>query len=180
MNVNEVKIVKKVKNKLTSVDLKYYIMSYYRYIRHWPVVATEVNTLKSFYADVIAADNQEVVEVEIKTTREDFLQEFTTKQSKHNIYLDFDTTNQHKLSKQAYQLMPNRLFYAAEPHLTSLMVKTLKGTPYGVIEVDWRRAIPAQVIKSANQLHNIFPKQLYNRAVLRATSELVSLYKELL
>lgn len=173
-------MIKQEKNKLTSVDLKYYIMAYYRYIRHWPVVATEVNTLKSFYADVIAADTQELVEIEIKTTREDFLKEFSTKESKHNIYLDYDISKQHKLKKQAYQLMPNRFFYAAEKPLAQIMINILKGSPYGVIEVDTNREIPAQVIKSAEQLHRIFPKQLYNRAIHRATSELVSLYRELL
>ena len=168
-------------NRLTSVDLKYYIMAYYRYIRHWPVVATEVNTLRSFYADVIAADTQELIEVEIKTTREDFLKEFSTKESKHNIYLNYDIKGAHSLKKQAYQLMPNRMFYAAEPTLAQIMVKILKGSPYGVIEVDYKRGIsPAQVIKSADLLHSTFPKQLYNRAIHRATSELVSLYKELL
>ena len=174
-------MIKKEKNKLTSIDLKYYIMAYYRYIRHWPVVATEVSTLKSFFADVIAADTQELVEIEIKTTREDFLREFSSKESKHNIYLDYDINKAHQLKKQAYQLMPNRMFYAAEPKLASIMVDILKGSPYGVIEVDITRPIsPAQVIKSADLLHQTFPKQLYNRAIHRATSELVSLYKELL
>ena len=76
--------------------------------------------------------------------------------------------------------MPNRMFYAAEKDLAQIMLNILKGSPYGVIEVDINREIPAQVIKSASLLHHIFPKQLYSRAVHRATSELVSLYKELL
>ena len=76
--------------------------------------------------------------------------------------------------------MPNRFFYAAEKPLAQIMINILKGSPYGVIEVDTNREIPAQVIKSAEQLHRIFPKQLYNRAIHRATSELVSLYRELL
>lgn len=174
-------ILKNIKRKLTSVDLKYYILSYYRYVRHWCVIATEVNTLKSFIADVIASNGQELIEVEIKTSKEDFLKEFNTKESKHNLYLDYDMKHQHKLSKAAYQLMPNRMFYAAEPELAHFMTNILKGTPYGVIEVDYHKTIyPAQVIKTADQLHSIFPKQLYNKAIHRATSELVSLYKELL
>lgn len=170
---------KKGKIKLTSLDLKYHIMSYYRYTRHWPLVATEVNTLKTFYADVIAADIEELIEVEIKTSREDFLKEFSTKESKHNIYLSKDMNKE--LGKGTYQLMPNRMFYAAEPSLCPLMLDILKGSPYGIIEVDYHRGItPVQVIKGATKLHNIFPKQLYSRALMRATSELVSLYKELL
>ena len=71
---------------LTSIEIKGLVMYYYRYIRHWPLVATEVSVLNNFFADVVAASYKELVEVEIKTSLEDFEHEFKTKESKHNIY----------------------------------------------------------------------------------------------
>lgn len=165
--------------KLTSVDLKYYILSYYRYIRHFFVVATEVPVLNHFVADVIAATNRDVVEIEIKTSLADFFKEFQSKESKHNMYLT-GSINNVKLKPIQYKKMPNRLFYAAEKHLIPDILRVLRGTPYGLISVDTSKSQPVEVVKPANKLHTIFPQRVYNRAILRCTSELCTLYKDLL
>ena len=92
-------------------------MYYYRYIRHFPLVATEVGVLSNYFADVIAATPNDVIEVEIKTSLEDFEHEFKSKDSKHSLYLNELINPGKKLQNTVYKMMPNRLFYAVENRL---------------------------------------------------------------
>lgn len=161
---------------LTSIEIKGLVMYYYRYIRHWPLVATEVSVLNNYFADVVAASYKEIVEVEIKTSLEDFEHEFKTKESKHNIYLNSLINPNKRLDKKTYNQMPNKLFYAVEPHLIPDVISVVSGTPYGVMEVTKSFDSPIRVVRPAEKLHHNFPQRVYDKAVQRCSSELVSMY----
>ena len=94
-------------NKLTSIEIKGLVMYYYRYIRHFPLVATEVGVLSNYFADVIAATPNDVIEVEIKTSLEDFEHEFKSKDSKHSLYLNELINN---VSDSASEWLLNELY----------------------------------------------------------------------
>lgn len=161
---------------LTSIEIKGLVMYYYRFVRHWPLVATEVGVLNNYYADVIGANSNEVVEVEIKTTLHDFEHEFQSKKKKHDAYLNELINPGHKLPDQMYKLMPNRLFYAVEPHLIKDVFHVVEGTPYGVMEVHKSINDPIRVVRPAGKLHHGFPTRLWDRTVQRCSSELTSMY----
>lgn len=163
-------------NKLSSIEIKGLVMYYYRYIRHFPLVATEVGVLNNYFADVVASTDKEIVEVEIKTSIEDFEHEFKSKEKKHNLYLNELINPGHKLQDSVYKMMPNRLFYAVEPRLIKDVFRVVNGTPYGVMEVTKNLDNPVRVVRPAGKLHHGFPKRLYDRAVCRCSSELVSMY----
>ena len=151
-------------------------MYYYRFIRHWPLVATEVGVLNSDFADVIGACSTDVQEVEIKVSLSDFEHEFKSKQNKHDAYLNELINPGKKLPDPVYKLMPNKLFYAVESHLVKDVFRVVEGTPYGVMEVrkDWNN--PVSVIRPAGKLHHGFPTRLWDRTVQRCSSELTSMY----
>lgn len=161
---------------LTSIEIKGLVMYYYRFIRHWPLVATEVGVLNNYFADVIGACSTDVQEVEIKVSLSDFEHEFKSKQKKHDAYLNELINPGHKLPDPVYKLMPNKLFYAVEPHLVKDVFRVVEGTPYGVMEVrkDWNN--PVSVIRPAGKLHHGFPTRLWDRTVQRCSSELTSMY----
>ena len=107
---------------------------------------------------------------------EDFEHEFKTKESKHNIYLNSLITPNKKLDRKTYNQMPNKLFYAVEPHLISDVLSVVSGTPYGVMEVKKTFDSPIRVVRPAEKLHHNFPQRVYDKAVQRCSSELVSMY----
>ena len=165
---------------LTSIEIKGLVMYYYRYIRHFPLVATEVGVLSNYFADVIAATPNDVIEVEIKTSLEDFEHEFKSKDSKHSLYLNELINPGKKLQNTVYKMMPNRLFYAVENRLIRDVFRVVEGTPYGVMEITNSLDHPVKVIRPAGKLHHGFPQRVWDRAVSRCSSELTSLYiKEL-
>ena len=165
-----------MQNNLTSIELKALLMYYFRFIRHFKLVATEVCVLDSFFADVITTTEKDIVEVEIKTSLSDFEHEFTSKDHKHEIYLNEQLNPGRKLPKQVYKKMPNRLFYAVEPRLTRDVLKIINGTPYGLMEVTKSWDSPVRVVKPAQKLHHTFPSIINERAICRCSSELVSMY----
>lgn len=166
--------------RLTSVEIKSYLLAYYRYVRHFFVVATEVPVINKYVADVVAATNRDVVEVEIKTSLADFYKEFQTKEGKHDLYLKSSIDGTVRLRNDQYKKIPNRLFFAAEKYLIPDMLRVLEGTPYGLIEIDTSKSQPVEVVKTASKLHSVYPQRVYNRAILRCTSELCTLYKIML
>lgn len=161
---------------LTSIEIKALVMYYYRFIRHWPLVATEVGVLDNFFADVIGACDKEIVEVEIKVSLYDFEQEFKSKQKKHDAYLNELVNPGKKLPDPVYKLMPNRMFYAVESHLVKEVFNIVNGTPYGVMEITRDFNNPVKVIRPAGKLHHGFPTRLWDRTVQRCSSELTSMY----
>lgn len=163
-------------HNLTSVEIKALVMYYYRFVRHFPLVATEVSVLDNYFADVIGATDKDIVEVEIKTTLYDFEHEFKSKEAKHNAYLNELINPGHKLPDSMYKIMPNRLFYAVEHHLIKDVFNVVQGTPYGVMEVRKSLNDPIKVIRPAGKLHHGFPNRLWDRTIQRCSSELTSMY----
>ena len=161
---------------LTSIEIKGLVMYYYRFIRHWPLVATEVGVLNNYFADVIGACNTDIQEVEIKVSLSDFEHEFKSKQKKHDAYLNEILNPGKKLPDPVYKLMPNKLFYAVEHHLVKDVFQVVEGTPYGVMEVRKDLSNPVSVVRPAGKLHHGFPARLWDRTVQRCSSELTSMY----
>lgn len=190
--------------KLTTPELKYYVMKYYRIERQMPIVCTECHVLGSFIADVIAADDKEVIEVEIKNSYSDFSADFDHKQAKHTAYLNTTlhvtgatgasatgtSTNNSpdistNLTKRQTLYIPNRFFYACTPDLGKEILPKLTGLPYGLIVVDpknpkWNLNSSIKIVKQASKINQIYPSTIRKNALARMSSEIINLYETLL
>ena len=176
--------------KLTTPEIKYYVMKYYRIERQMPIVCTECHVFGSFIADVIAADDKEVIEVEIKNSYSDFSADFDHKQAKHTAYLN--TTLQvtgavgtNDLTKRQTLYIPNRFFYAATPDLAKEIQPQLVGLPYGLIVVDpknpkWNLNSSIKIVKQASKINQAYPTTIKKNALARMSSEIINLYENLI
>lgn len=175
--------------ELSSLELKYYILKYYRIERQMPICCTECKCFGTYIADVIAADDKEVIEVEIKTSLSDFNADFDKKQAKHAAYLDSTlhvTGSKDSVLKpnQHYQV-PNRFFYAAGPQVAKEILPKLTGLPYGLIIVDptnsnWALNSSVKIVKQASKINQTYPSAIRKAALARMSSEIINLYESLL
>ena len=167
---------------LTSSVLKFEVLRYFRWVRHYDVVATEVGGYGHTFADVIAGKKgKEVIEIEIKASISDFTKEFETKNKKHAVYLNKSFNTTAKVRNVDTLLIPNKMYYAVAKQHTAVVLDVLKGSPYGVLEVNPAdKTNPVMCVKTAVLLSKPFPITLYEHAIQRATSELVTLYEEVL
>ena len=171
-------------SSLSTPEMKYYVMHYYRFQRQYPIVATEVGVFGDFIADVLASDlEKEFIEVEIKISESDMLSDFQHKSMKHTAYLD---SVLHKEASQLTQndrkLMPTKFLYAVPREMRRFATEQVKGTPYGLIIVDPLDATLGnnsfiKIVKHSDIINRSYPKALERRAMMRMSSEIINLYE---
>lgn len=167
---------------LSTVEMKYYCLSYYRYQRQYPIAATEVPVFGSYIADILASDFKEFVEVEIKISESDMLADFSHKSEKHTAYLDSTLNKTAILGDKDRIAMPNKFLYAVPINMRSFALSLVKGTPYGLITVDpsdpkLSNNSFIKVVKHSGTINHVYPKKLETPAIARMSSEIINLYE---
>lgn len=169
---------------LSTPEMKYYVLSYYRFQRQYPIAATEVQVFGNYVADVLASDlEKEFVEVEIKISESDMLSDFQHKSMKHTAYLDSVLhTEGSTLTKKEKLLMPTKFLYAVPREMKNFAKQQVSGTPYGLIVVDPKDMTLSnnsfiKVVKHSDIINRLYPKDLERRALMRMSSEIINLYE---
>ena len=170
---------------LSTQEMTYYMLHYYRFQRQYPIASTEVNVFGSFIADVLVSDFKEFTEVEIKISEHDFIADFSHKSTKHTAYLDSTLNKVATLTDSDRKYMPNRFYYAVPKELARFALDNVKDTPYGLIYVDPKDAKLSmnsyvKIVKHSAIISRPYPKNLERRAIARMSSELVNMYECLL
>jgi|GEM_PF-3256978 len=108
---------------MTSDELKYAVMQYWRFKRQALYIATEVGGYTPNIKDVLMVCGKSIVEVECKVSASDFLADF--KKRKHFYYAE----------GVEYYNTPNRLYYAV-PHDLAINESVFDQFPkYGLLRV---------------------------------------------
>ncbi len=171
-------------SSISTPEMKYYVLSYYRFQRQYPIAATEVGVFGGFVADVLASDlENEFVEVEIKISESDMINDFQHKSLKHSAYLDSVLHKEGSaLTKKEKLLMPTKFMYAVPKEMRRFATDLVKGTPYGLIMVDpsdstlYNNSF-IKVVKHSDIINRVYPKDLERRAMMRMSSEIINLYE---
>ena len=152
---------------MKSPEMKNKVLAYLRFKRQYHVCATEAGP---YDADVMACNDKEVVEIEIKCTKADLKRDL--KKRKHKYYL---------AAKANQAQTPNRFFFAVPEKLVDTALEMCKELPYGVLLVK-EGNMPLRTKKSfvyvkkkAKRMHDRGCSQLRLRVIKRATSELITL-----
>jgi hypothetical protein len=141
--------------------------------------------MQNFVADIIIANDSEVIEIEVKISESDLLADFTHKGDKHTAYLDKALHITSSLSSQLLSCMPNRFFYAVPGELSHTALEAVRGTPYGLLLIDphnnkWSKNSFTKIAKQASVINNTYPKDIVTAATARMSSEIINLYETLL
>lgn len=134
-------------------------MSDYRFNKSFHLVASEV-----LNADVMVANDKKCVEIEVKISKQDLLDDF--KKSKHVKYLNYnkDTSN---------GLIPNQFYFCVPSELVNNALELVKDLPYGVIRYISSQSVCVE--KRAKFIHKEKPSCYLQRVILlRMGSELVN------
>lgn len=160
-------------NELNSKQIKVLLFSYFRFKRQFLGVVSEMQLLKDIddIEDFIAFKKDEIIGVEIKVSRSDFLADFNNKK-KHKKYLTQD------------YLYPLNKFYFCVPILLSDFVEDFlsKNYPfYGLLVVRGNEIFVKRSAKRLRGKQDIFSnKSLRDKLILRMSSELANLRSEAL
>lgn len=162
--------------KLDSDLIKSAILQWLRYIKKLDYIATEAAPNA---ADCIGTDGKKLIEVEVKISWRDFLNDFSKR--KHKIISELvDQTHNPNLNIS----QPNYFYFAVPKALADHALKRLKDSPYGLIIVEpffdnlWRLDFVVKVIKKPKKIHNERPDPWIVSSILkRMGSDLVGNYK---
>lgn len=128
---------------LDSNYIKASLFCYFRFKRGIKHIASECGT---FNADILFRNKRYLTEIEIKTSKSDFMQDF--KKPKHEFYLN-NSPSRDMLTRQLneysvpetvikhdyYALKPNQFMFAVPVDILSWCYDHLKDSPYGLIGV---------------------------------------------
>lgn len=141
------------------------MLHYLRFKRGYPLVATEVG---KFYSDVLASNFEEIIEVEVKTTLADFINDF--KKNKHEHYARLRTHHN-----------PQKFYFAVPEKIAAKALEKLQGTKYGLMVVSedpftkYSELRFVSIVKQATNLKEKYSKKLEWAILQRLSSEFVSL-----
>lgn len=165
--------------KLTEF-IKLQLMKYYRFDRQFNLVVSEcINN-----SDITALSKTNLVEVEIKISKEDFLKEFDGKSkikaTKHQRY-----NNGKKYNKY---IIPSYFYFCTTKDLAPFIKNYLKEngyTNYGILICCEKRIFNKrshiEVYKQANKLNkNVINDDVIEKVYKRLQSELISLKEKVL
>jgi len=160
--------------------MKVAVMCYLRYKRRYKIIATEAGY---FSADVLAMNDKELLEVEIKISKSDFKNDF--KKSKHLIY----NNDEAAFSEIEKSFIPNRMYYAVPCELVEWAKEQLTTHPqYGLISVDLEHHLiksspecTVNKVKLPKKFHKSLPSDKVRASIIaRNSSELCTLYKKMI
>lgn len=141
------------------------LMSYFRFKRGYPYVATEY-----LDCDFVAANNLEWIEVEVKISWSDYCAEWKKKKHREGGL---------PKSREA-KYAPNRKYFAAPPSLAQRMSNdcAINHPEYGVLSIWTDEEI--NYVRRAKVLHSNEPNsKTLNGIIARVTSELITLRRKL-
>ncbi len=154
---------------MNANEIKTKVLHYWRFTRSgYNYIATEVGKFKS---DVLISNKKEIIECEVKISKEDLKKEFDKK--KHEIYK--------KPSTWYSKWIPNKFYFAVPEEILDIALDITKDTPYGVILVDSKKISKKKkecyctIIKQANIIQPLFKEGLYKQIIMRESSELIRL-----
>lgn len=170
---------------LTTPEMKYYCLAYFRFQRQFPITATEVGVFGNYIADVLASDYKEFIEAEVKISESDFISDFSHKDAKHTAYLDLSLHKTATINDNDRKNMPNRFYYAVPKELARFALEYVKDTPYGLLYVDPKDSKLSmnsfvKIVKHGAPINKIYPEKLERKAVMRMSSELINMYEMML
>lgn len=143
-----------------SAELTVACLSWLRFGRQLPYIATKYAVWANRRADVFGADEKESVEIEVKISRRDLLRDFDVKDWKHQRY-----------GEGGHWKTPNRVYFAVPERIREDALKVLAehAPAYGLIVMppledsgSWGAEIPwklLRVAKSAKWLHKESPSK---------------------
>lgn len=171
--------------KLTTPEMKYYMLAYFRFQRQYPITATEVGVFGNYVADVLVSDYKEFIETEIKISESDFLSDFSHKDAKHTAYLDLTLHKTATLQDSERKMIPNKFYYAVPKGMERFALSYIKDTPYGLIYVDPDDPKLSmngyiKIVKHGATINRIYPQKLEHKAIMRMSSELINMYELML
>jgi len=157
---------------LTSHHLKVALLSYYRFQRQC-VCVDEFNG-----ADVIVDTGQDIIEIEVKISKNDLCAGERKKQRKHQCYLYGHVFHQCHPNRFMF-CVPTSLREAAESMIDELNPK------YGLILFDESRWVDyldlgatISIVKRAGQLHDRYSSLQQRLIAKRASSKLITLMQK--
>lgn len=116
---------------IDSTKIKYALLQYYGFKKGF-FCCTELS-YPCGIADVFCVDkhNKEAIDIEVKISKADFLNDFKHKEFKHQMFKIITE------KKQCLERYPNKFYFCVPSHLTEFVIQTLKEKNlnwYGVIE----------------------------------------------
>ena len=152
-------------DKFNANQCKNAVLSYFRFTRGFPYVATEFQE-----CDVVVANEKEWIDIEVKVSWSDYRAEW--KKSKHTKYEEGGTING--------WFNCNRRFFAAPPKLAAKILEDINEShpKYGVISIF--SATDVEILKRAEPRHKeATPEKILTGLVARMSSELITLRRML-
>lgn len=148
---------------MNSDILKNAILEYFRFERQYYICATEVRLWNQTSDIIICNDNDEIIDIEIKISYNDFLADF--KKRKHI----------KDISGYPY-LYANKLYYCVPAEIKDqcLLYLTVNNFPYGLISFNGILII-IKKCKKINGLTEDLIKTIKRKIILRLSSEMVFL-----
>lgn len=169
------------KGKDLTDFIKLQLMKYFRFDKQYTFVCSECIN----YSDINALNEDNLIEVEIKISKNDFLNEFNGESSnktlKHRV-LGGD------LSPSKYYLIPNLYYFCTTPALAPFIEKYLRDNNYknyGLLVCNEKRNFNKQshitCVKKPRKIHNKKPsKNVWNIISKRVQSEMINLKEKIL
>ena len=152
---------------MDSKQLKTEVLKYWRFTRQgYLLCATEVNTYWGI-ADVMVANDKEIIEIETKISFKDFLKDFTK--------VKFQGPDNNPF----YRIDANRLFYCVTAEIKDKCISYLleNDYPFGLFSFNGSLVM----VRSCRKLKDMdvkYTKKIREKILQRATSELVQLREE--
>jgi len=150
---------------MKSLECKVKVLHYFRFVRRFKFIATEVGR---FNSDILVSDETQIIEIEVKCSIADLKNEI--KKRKHSIYSE--PTSYYK------KYIPNYFFFAVPESLIERIKLYLSDSPYGLIsisekEIKAKKDVYCKIMKKSKQIHKNFNLKLHDQIVLRMGSELI-------
>ena len=148
---------------MDSKEVKSKLLAYWRFKRKYNYIATECGAYNS---DILVANDNECVEVEVKVSKADLKNDF--KKRKHKIYANGKS-----------KWIPQKFYFGVPEELVSVAVEMCQGTQYGVICVQNGPYSPfkdfCKVILRAKKLNSKpLNEDVVRKIVMRMGSELIN------
>lgn len=161
---------------MDSQEIKVAVSHYLRFKRQYEIVATEYRfkvDRKAYYADIIAYNDNEVIELEVKISKQDLYAE--SKKSKHEYY-----------QRGKAKFIPNRFYFVLTLELYSNIdvrnyIESLNNK-YGIILVAGNYCDRiVEVRKDAKKLHDRKPdKEISKKVIKKLSAENIYLREKLI
>jgi hypothetical protein len=157
---------------MNSKEIKTKLLHYWRFRRRYIYCATEVGKFK---ADILVSNGEEILEIEVKVSRGDIVQE--KKKKKHFIY--------HNPSTWYSQFVPNKFYIAVPKNLVPIVTDLTINKNYGIVQVKKkqitknRKEVYCKIIKQAKIIYPKFNEKLHRQIIMRMGSELIRMRMKL-